>query len=70
MFKKRLILHFKKRHQSRKIRERYLTERYEQLMQVWLKKVERMENSAKRRGKDAKMREFYEKIFPEIKKSR
>ncbi|XP_074640514.1 uncharacterized protein LOC141898487 [Tubulanus polymorphus] len=69
-FKKRLILHFKKRHHARKIRERYLTERYDQLMQVWLKKMERIENSAKRRAKEAKMREFYEKLFPEIRKSR
>ncbi|XP_046570749.1 LOW QUALITY PROTEIN: uncharacterized protein LOC124278997 [Haliotis rubra] len=70
VFKKRLILHLKKRNQARKIRERYLTERYDQLMQRWLKKMERLENNAKRKAKDAKMREFYEKIFPEIKKSR
>ena len=48
-FKKRLVLHFKRRHQARKIRERYLTERYDQLMHTWVKKVERIENSAKRR---------------------
>ncbi|CAH1800389.1 unnamed protein product [Owenia fusiformis] len=70
IFKKRLMLHFKKRHQARKIRERYLTERYDQLMQVWLKKIERIENNAKKRAKDQKTREFYERIFPEIKKSR
>ncbi|KAL5016148.1 hypothetical protein ScPMuIL_005737 [Solemya velum] len=70
VFKKRLILHFKRRHQARKIRERYLTERYDQLMQLWLKKVERVENSAKRKAKDAKNREFYEKLFPEVKKAR
>ncbi|XP_069134563.1 nuclear receptor corepressor 1-like [Argopecten irradians] len=70
LFKGRLILHFKKRHQARRIRERYLTDRYDQLMQVWLKKMERVENNAKRKAKDAKMREYYEKIFPEIKKSR
>lgn len=31
------------------IQERYLTERYDQLMQVWLKKIERIENNAKRK---------------------
>ncbi|XP_041350209.1 uncharacterized protein LOC121369305 isoform X2 [Gigantopelta aegis] len=70
VFQKRLILHLKKRHQARKIRERYLTERYDQLMQRWLKKMERTENNAKRKAKDARVREFYEKIFPEIKKTR
>ncbi|XP_078336139.1 uncharacterized protein LOC111132990 isoform X2 [Crassostrea virginica] len=69
-FKPRLLLHFKKRQQEKRIRERYLTERYDQLMQVWLKKIERIENNAKRKAKDAKMREYFEKVFPEIKKNR
>ncbi|XP_059147260.1 uncharacterized protein LOC131934989 isoform X3 [Physella acuta] len=69
-FRSRLILHLKRRHQARRIRERYLTERYDQLMQSWLKKTEKTENNSKRKAKEAKMREFYEKIFPEIKKLR
>lgn len=69
-FKPRLLLHFKKRQQEKRIRERYLTERYDQLMQVWLKKIERIENNAKRKAKDAKTREYFEKVFPEIKKNR
>ena len=39
-------------------------------MSTWLKKVERIENNAKRRAKDAKTREFFEKVFPELKKQR
>ncbi|KAK7506028.1 hypothetical protein BaRGS_00002750, partial [Batillaria attramentaria] len=50
--------------------ERYLTERYDQLMQAWLKKMEKIENNAKRKAKDARTREYYEKVFPEIKKNR
>ncbi|KAL3856873.1 hypothetical protein ACJMK2_011584, partial [Sinanodonta woodiana] len=69
-FKKSLILFFKRRHQARKIRERYLTERYDQLMQVWIKKIEKVENNPKRKTKDARLREYFEKVFPEIKKSR
>ncbi|XP_055862801.1 serine/arginine repetitive matrix protein 2-like isoform X3 [Biomphalaria glabrata] len=69
-FRARLILHLKRRHQARRIRERYLTERYDQLMQSWLKKTEKTENNSKRKAKESKMREFYEKIFPEIKKLR
>ena len=49
---------------------RYLTERYDQLMQSWVKRVERLENNAKRRAKDTKTREFFEKVFPELKKQR
>ncbi|KAK3589150.1 hypothetical protein CHS0354_017117 [Potamilus streckersoni] len=69
-FKKSLILFFKRRHQARKIRERYLTERYDQLMQVWIKKIEKAENNPKKKTKDARLREYFEKVFPEIKKSR
>lgn len=29
--------------------ERYLTERYDQMMNTWVKKIERLENNAKRR---------------------
>lgn len=47
-----------------------MTERYDQLMQSWVKRVERLENNAKRRAKDAKTREFFEKVFPELKKQR
>ena len=49
MFKKRLLLSFKKKHQSQRIREKYLTERYDQLLQQWVKKVESIESKAKRR---------------------
>lgn len=69
-FRARLILHLKRRHQARRIRERYLTERYDQLMQTWLKRTEKIENNSKRKAKEAKMREYYEKVVPEIKKLR
>lgn len=32
--------------------------------------MDRFENSIKKRQKDAKSREFYEKVFPEIRKQR
>ncbi len=40
------------------------------MMQAWIKKVDRIENNAKRRQKDAKTREFFERVFPELKKQR
>ena len=49
MFKRRLLLNFKKKQQSQRIREKYLTERYDQLLQQWVKKVESIENRTKRR---------------------
>jgi nuclear receptor co-repressor 1 len=48
--------------------EREVAERYDQLMQAWTKKLERIEN--RRRAKDHKTRDFFEKIFPELKKQR
>ena len=45
-----------------------MTETYARMMVTWSKKVEQMENSKKRREREAKSRELYEKIFPELKK--
>ena len=47
-----------------------MTETYSKKMLSWSKKAERMENSKKRKEKEAKFRELYEKIFPELKKQR
>ncbi|XP_041456607.1 nuclear receptor corepressor 1-like isoform X4 [Lytechinus variegatus] len=68
--KRRLILYFRKQNQARKTREGFMCQRYGQLMEAWEKKMERLENNPKRRAKDAKAREFFEKQFPEIRKQR
>jgi nuclear receptor co-repressor 1 len=70
MFKGHLVEHFRRRSEARDARERYMTETYAKLMAVWTKKVERMENSKRRKEKEAKARELYEKIFPELRKQR
>ena len=36
----------------------------------WQKKVDRSENSKRRKDREAKSRELYEKIFPELRKQR
>lgn len=69
-FKKKLIEYFKAKQQERESREKYLTATYSKLMQEWLKKVEKCENSQKRKAKEAKNREFFEKVFPELRKQR
>lgn len=69
-FRKSLMIYFKKRAQEREAREKYLTDTYNQLMQAWLKKMDKRENNAARKAKDQKQREFFEKQFPELKKQR
>lgn len=70
IFKKVLIDHFRRKAEEKEARERYLTETYAKLSVAWTKKAERVENSRKRKERDAKARELYEKIFPELRKQR
>lgn len=70
MFKKRLLEYFKRRHSEKESRNIYLTETYSKLMQEWMRKVDKIENSTKRKAKEAKNREFFEKVFPELRKNR
>jgi len=70
VMKRRLIRFFKRQVAVKKQRERSLTENYDELHTKWQKKVDRFENSIKKRQKDGKSREFYEKVFPEIRKQR
>ncbi|XP_044260119.1 nuclear receptor corepressor 1 [Tribolium madens] len=69
-FKKRLLEYFKRRHAEKDARNAYLTETYSKLMQEWLRKVDKIESSTKRKAKEAKNREFFEKVFPELRKQR
>lgn len=69
-FKRRLLEYFKKRHAEKERRNTYLTETYSKLMQEWLRNVEKIESSRKRKAKDARNREFFEKVFPELRKQR
>lgn len=51
-------------------RNNQLTGTYSKLMQEWLRKVDKVESSTKRKVKEAKNREFFEKVFPELRKQR
>nr|XP_026692214.1 nuclear receptor corepressor 2 isoform X2 [Ciona intestinalis] len=66
----KLLKFFKHRSKLQNIRERYICARYDQLMQQWNNKAERIENNVKKKAKDAKTREYFEKLFPEIRKQR
>uniref|UniRef100_A0A8B9H546 Nuclear receptor corepressor 2 n=1 Tax=Astyanax mexicanus TaxID=7994 RepID=A0A8B9H546_ASTMX len=70
VMRKKLILYFKRRNHARKQWEQKFCQRYDQLMEAWEKKVERIENNPRRRAKESKVREYYEKQFPEIRKQR
>lgn len=52
------------------IQEQKICQRYDQLMEAWEKKVERMENNPRRKAKESRTREYYERQFPEIRKQR
>uniref|UniRef100_A0A8C5CB31 Nuclear receptor corepressor 2 n=1 Tax=Gadus morhua TaxID=8049 RepID=A0A8C5CB31_GADMO len=68
--RKKLILYFKRRNHARKQWEQKFCQRYDHLMEAWEKKVDRIENNPRRRAKEMKVREYYEKQFPEIRKQR
>lgn len=69
-FKETLMEHLKKKHIENEERDKYLASTYSRLMQEWVRKVERTESSQKRKAKEAKNREFFEKVFTELRKAR
>lgn len=52
------------------IRNISLADRYGQMSGDWRIRVEKIEGTAKRKGKEAKNRELFEKVFPELRKQR
>ena len=62
-FKSRLLLHLRKIKAERAARNTALAEKYAQLSQEWLRRVEKAESSVKRKAKEAKNREFFEKVI-------
>ena len=69
-FKRRLLDYFKKRHVDKDTMNNHVTETYSKMMQDWLRKVDKIESSTKRKTKESKNREFFEKVFPELRKQR
>lgn len=70
VMKQRLVKFLKRQHQLKKQREKFMIEEYDSLHAEWQKKVYKVENNFRKKQKDAKCREFYEKVFPELRKSR
>lgn len=47
-----------------------ITETYTKLYKDWIRRIDRVECSQKRKAKEAKHRELFEKVFPELRKAR
>lgn len=69
-FREKLMLHLKLKKAKEAKSRSELIEKYSTLSQDWSKRVEKIESSAKRKAREAKHREFFEKVFPELRKQR
>lgn len=69
-FKDKLVAHLKQAKAKEAKSRSELIEKYSMLSQDWCKRVEKIESSAKRKAREAKHREFFEKVFPELRKQR
>lgn len=69
-FKPRLIASVRQLKSERWNNTILMAEKYNILSQQWLRRVEKIESTAKRKAKDAKNREFFEKVFTELRKQR
>lgn len=68
--KSKLQEYFKNKLREKEKRESYLTTTYAKLSSDWARRLEKLENNAKKKAKDAKTREIFEKVFPELRKQR
>ena len=64
------MVYLKKQKERERSREQYLTQTYEKLTLEWKEKQENKDVNSSKKSKDSKMREFFEKQFPELKKQR
>lgn len=69
-FKCRLVVYLKKIKMEKSKRNLAISEEYRKLTNDWNKKVEKIESNAKRKSRELKNREFFEKVFVELRKQR
>lgn len=60
----------RKQREDQRKREQFLTQTYDRLSTEWRSKVDSREVSGSKKSKEAKLREFFEKQFPELRKQR
>lgn len=68
--KKRLTKYFKRQQLLSRQREKFLIQKYDDLHLDWQTNLDKSECIQKKKQKDAKNREFFEKFFPELRKQR
>jgi nuclear receptor co-repressor 1 len=69
-FRSSLLLHLRKIKSERAQRNQELADKYAKLSADWQKRVEKIESSIKRKNREFKNRELFEKVFVELKKQR
>ncbi|XP_026830889.1 uncharacterized protein LOC105284432 isoform X2 [Ooceraea biroi] len=66
----RLVARLRREHVERTSLHQQQSQTYAILVQEWHRRVERLESTQKRKSKETKNREFFEKVFPELRKQR
>ncbi|CAL8089686.1 unnamed protein product [Calicophoron daubneyi] len=69
-FRGKLIRYLRSRRRAEESRIRFLAQQYAHHSVIFTKKVDKLFNSSKRRQRDARHRDIFEKVMPEVKKSR
>lgn len=69
-FRSSLLLHLRKIKSERAQRNQELADKYAKLSVEWQKRVEKVESSVKRKAREARNRELFEKVFVELRKQR
>lgn len=69
-FRSSLVLHLRKVKSERAKRNQELADNYAKLSLEWQKSVEKVEQSAKRKARDARNRELFERVFVELRRQR
>lgn len=69
-FRSSLLSHLRKIKSERAQRSQELADKYAKLSTDWQKRVEKVESSAKRKARECRNRELFEKVFVELRKQR
>ena len=69
-FRSSLLLHLRKIKSERAHRNQDLADKCAKLSVEWQKRVEKVESSVKRKAREARNRELFEKVFVELRKQR
>lgn len=69
-FKPRLVKFLQMKRLAEIKMEKHLKEEYQTREETWLKRIEKIDNNPRRKQRQQRSRQFYEREFPEIKKQR